>query len=349
LSRTETTDVARPVSSSRAAGAQLPTVTIIVPTYNRARYLPHLFAALSAQVYPAARMELIVVDNSSSDDTEDVVQQWAEKMPIPVRFHRKDNKGPAASRNVGASLARGEVLAYTDSDCIPEPTWLINGVGHLAHADIVCGPMFGLIGEYEGKLTCQVKQAVRDDGTFPTGNLILWRTWFDAVDGFDESFGIYPWGGLVAGEDTDMVWRAKRKGAVTSFHHDVVVGHQPTPSKKKSDVFLAPLIVQIFPRLIRNIPELRDTKLHRRYFLSAEQLRFEMGLVGVGLSLATRRKAPLVLMLPFFAIIRPTLTTEVKLNGPKSALNLFGIHVYSALANLAALSVSSVRNRCLVL
>ena len=42
-------------------------------------------------------------------------------MPFPMRFHRKENNGPAASRNVGARLATGDVLAYTDSDCIPDP------------------------------------------------------------------------------------------------------------------------------------------------------------------------------------------------------------------------------------
>lgn len=330
-------------------GGPSPMVSVVVPTYNRASYLPRLFAALSGQVYPASRMELIVVDNSSTDDTESVVREWAGRMPFPIRFHRKENNGPAASRNVGASLARGQVLAYTDSDCVPVPDWLHNAVGHLARADIVCGPMYGLVGEHKGKVTFQVKQVVRDDGTFPTGNLVLWRTWFDAVGGFDERYGIYPWGGLVAGEDTDMVWRAKREGAVTAFHHDVIVGHQPTPPARVVDQLLAPAIVQIFPHLLRTIPELRSTKLHRRFFLSPEQLRFDVALSGLALAAATRRRAPLLLALPYLDIIRPTITTEVKVNGAVSAVRLLAIHVYSAMANLAVLMVSSVRNRRVVL
>src|SRR5258708_19214733 len=83
--------------------AAYPFISVIVPTYNRARVLPHLFTALAHQLYPADRMELIVVDNSSSDDTEQVVERWARVLPFQVPFYRKDNKGPAASRNYPAA------------------------------------------------------------------------------------------------------------------------------------------------------------------------------------------------------------------------------------------------------
>ena len=163
----------------------LPTVSVIVPSYQRAQYLPHLFAAIGGQVYPADRMEMIVIDNSSRDDTEAVVKEWADVMPFRLRFKRKKNDGPAASRNLGARLARGEVLAYTDSDCIPDPKWLANAVQLLqGGADLVAGPIIGLR-RLSDNLT-QQKQTLGDNGTYPTGNLIVWRRWFDAVGGFDE-------------------------------------------------------------------------------------------------------------------------------------------------------------------
>src|SRR5260370_37755009 len=107
-----------------ATPAASPSLSVIVPAYNRSRALPHLFTALAHQLYPADRMELIVVDNSSSDDTEQVVERWARVLPFQVRFYRKDNKGPAASRNYGAARARGDGLAFTDSDCLPVPARL---------------------------------------------------------------------------------------------------------------------------------------------------------------------------------------------------------------------------------
>src|SRR5438477_8106339 len=91
-------------------------VSVIVPTYNRAAELPYLFSALAAQWYPADRVELIVVDNSSIDDTEGVVAHWSRCLPFKVSFHRKENHGPAASRNYGAARAEGQILAFTDSD-----------------------------------------------------------------------------------------------------------------------------------------------------------------------------------------------------------------------------------------
>src|SRR5258708_6335810 len=100
----------RPAEVVQATPAAYPFTSVIVPTYNRARVLPHLFTALAHQLYPADRMELIVVDNSSSDDTEQVVERWARVLPFQVCFYRKDNKGPAASRNYGAARARGDVL-----------------------------------------------------------------------------------------------------------------------------------------------------------------------------------------------------------------------------------------------
>src|SRR5260370_16324937 len=104
--------------------APLPFVSVVIPTYNRASVLPYLFDALGKQVYPAVRMEAIVVDNSSSDDTEAVVSRWRQALPFPVTFHRKENRGPAASRNAGASLARGEIIAFTDTHCRPSPACL---------------------------------------------------------------------------------------------------------------------------------------------------------------------------------------------------------------------------------
>src|SRR5258708_5952897 len=86
---------------------RFPFVTVVVPTYNRAKTLPFLFESLAKQHYPADRMELIVVDNSSNDNTEEVVEQWKQVFPFRARFSRKDNKGPAASRNYGAARAEG--------------------------------------------------------------------------------------------------------------------------------------------------------------------------------------------------------------------------------------------------
>jgi glycosyltransferase involved in cell wall biosynthesis len=323
-------------------------VSVIVPTYERARYLPHLFAAIGAQVYPADRLELIVVDNSSTDDTEEVVNEWARAMPFPLRFHRKENNGPAASRNVGARLAHGHVIAYTDSDCIPDPRWIVNAVRRLrAGAGIVAGPMIGLRRASDGLI--QSKQIFHDNGTYPTGNVIMWRRWFDAVGGFDEQFGIYPWGGLVAGEDTDFVWRARRAGAQVQWAYDVRVGHQPAPEPTAMQLFLRPVILQIFPRLLRTIPELRETRLWHRYFVDEEHFRFDVGAVGVAAAVVTKRKAPLALTVPWILSLGPTLKWEWRRGGARTGAAYLVNKVHAGIGDALVLSFASIRYRRLVL
>jgi hypothetical protein len=326
----------------------LPRVTVIIPTYQRARYLPHLFAALGAQVYPADRMEVIVVDNSSTDDTEAVVGEWARAMPFAMRFHRKENNGPAASRNVGARLATGDVLAYTDSDCIPDPRWIVNAVRRLKDgAGMVAGPMIGLRRASDGLV--QHKQIFHDDGTYPTGNVILWRKWFETVDGFDEQFGIYPWGGLVAGEDTDFAWRARRAGASVEWAYDVRVGHQIAPEPTAMQLLMRPVILQIFPRLLRSIPELRDTRMWNRYFVDEEHFRFDVALVGLAWAAATKRRAPLVLTVPWIMSLTPTLKDSWRRGGVKASATYLATKVHAGFGDALVLSFASLRYRRVVL
>lgn len=330
------------------SSTDLPTVSVIVPSYERARYLPHLFAAVGAQVYPADRLEMIVVDNSSTDNTEAVVAEWARSLPFPLRFQRKHNHGPAASRNLGAHLARGEVLAYTDSDCIPDPRWLANGVHRLRQgADLVAGPIIGLRRLSDG-LT-QLKQSFGDNGTYPTGNIILWRRWLDAVGGFDERFGIYPWGGLVAGEDTDFAWRVRRAGGTVRWAGEMRVGHQIAPEPTALQLLLRPVVLQIFPRLLRTIPELRDTRLWHRYFMDAEHCKVALALCGMIGARLTRHRGPLVLALPWAVSIAGPLRAAWRIGGPSVSAKYLVSKVHAGLGEALVLVVASARYRRLVL
>ncbi len=325
-----------------------PTVSVIVPSYQRAQYLPHLFASIRAQVYPAERMEMIVIDNSSTDDTEAVVAEWAKVMPFPLRFKRKNNKGPAASRNLGARLARGEVLAYTDSDCIPDPKWLANAVYRLGDgADLVAGPIIGLR-RLSDNLS-QQKQTLGDNGTYPTGNVIVWRRWFDAVGGFDEQFGIYPWGGLVAGEDTDFAWRAQHAGAKVQWASEVRVGHQIAPEPKALQRFLRPVVLQIFPRLLRSIPELRERRLWHRYFIDKEHFEVDLALTGVLLSRLTRRRVALTMVLPWAFTIAIPLRATWRIGGFPVSAKYVTSKIHAGLGDAVVLAYASVRYRRVVL
>jgi cellulose synthase/poly-beta-1,6-N-acetylglucosamine synthase-like glycosyltransferase len=96
-----------------------PFVSIIVPVYNGSRTIDALLISLLALDYPADRHEILVVDNKSTDDTRERVQRY----PVTL-LEETEIQSSFAARNRGIEAARGEILAFTDADCVVEPTWL---------------------------------------------------------------------------------------------------------------------------------------------------------------------------------------------------------------------------------
>jgi glycosyltransferase involved in cell wall biosynthesis len=95
-------------------------VTVIIATYNRAQLLRQTLESLTRQTRPAD--EILVVDNNSSDSTKAVAGEYSDKLPLRYVFEAK--QGVAFARNCGIRNATGDILAFTDDDCHPEPEWL---------------------------------------------------------------------------------------------------------------------------------------------------------------------------------------------------------------------------------
>src|SRR5690349_8782081 len=100
----------------------LPVVSIIIPTYNRPAPLEQCLKALSQLDYPRDRFEVVVVDDGSTISPAGIVEGFCSRLDI--RMLRQANAGPAAARNLGAQEAKGQILAFTDDDCLPDPAWL---------------------------------------------------------------------------------------------------------------------------------------------------------------------------------------------------------------------------------
>src|SRR5205823_9205883 len=109
-------------------------VTVVVPARDAEATLGRALDAIASQRLEEP-WETIVVDDGSSDGTVAI----AERAPGGVTVLRADAAGPAAARNRGADAARGDVLAFTDADCYPEPGWLAAGLRALESADLVQG------------------------------------------------------------------------------------------------------------------------------------------------------------------------------------------------------------------
>jgi len=89
-------------------------ISVIIPTYNRASYLERTIGSVLAQ--RLACDELVVVDDGSTDGTAVLVERLAAASVVPIRLYRQENQGAAAARNLGIRKARGELLAFLDSD-----------------------------------------------------------------------------------------------------------------------------------------------------------------------------------------------------------------------------------------
>jgi glycosyltransferase involved in cell wall biosynthesis len=335
------------------AHAAVPSVTVIVPTYNRAAVLADTLGDLIAQDYPADRLELIVVDNSSTDNTEDVVQTAAARSPFPVRYFRKDNRGPAVSRNYGAARACGEVLAFTDSDCRVPPTWVRSGVRCMKPGvGLVAGPILPVVNDGRRPGFFQHQVPVIDEQhlrhVFPTANIFYRREAFDLVGGFNEEFGTYPFGIPVGGEDTDLAWRVKRAGYAAAFAADAPVYHEATDVTAIAWLF-EPIKLQILPRLVREIPELREGYWNR-YIADPRVLYFYLAAAGCVAAGARRQALPLALALPWLWNMRGPVMDDLR--APRRWWRVpvkYALMFERCALQSATLLYASIRHRALVL
>ncbi|MEM7712002.1 MAG: glycosyltransferase family A protein [Cyanobacteria bacterium P01_A01_bin.68] len=114
-------------------------VSVIIPVYNDSKRLQLCLEALENQTYSKDLYEVIVVDNASEADIKSVVSQFSQ-----AKYTYEKQPGSYVARNQGISIAKGEILAFTDSDCIPASYWIEKGVSCLLNT-ANCGLVAGRI------------------------------------------------------------------------------------------------------------------------------------------------------------------------------------------------------------
>lgn len=198
----------------------LPFVSIICPVYNARQYIDTLVPALLVQDYPADCFEVIIVDNGSTDGT------WERLNEYPVKvLKRQDIKSSYASRNAGIEHAEGEILAFIDADCRPEPFWLSSGVACLEenNSDLAAGRV---VFEFKNPDSwSEILDSVTNidssytvrSGFAKTANLLVRKTLFETVGLFPES--------VVSGGDAFWTRSATRHGYKLVYCKDAIVYH----------------------------------------------------------------------------------------------------------------------------
>ena len=213
----------RPPAAKPIDAPDPPSVSVVVAIRNAEATLRLCIESLLRIDYPCDRLQLLCVDNGSTDATGRILAQYGERLTVV----REPRRGPAAARNRGVREGRGEIVAFTDADCIVDRGWLRALVRPLGDPEVgvVGGKIlsrrpanvverFGeRIHDHERALTvCSPPYAI-------TMNWASRRRVLDAVAGFNED--------LLRGSDVDLSYRMLQSGyrlryepMATVYHHN---------------------------------------------------------------------------------------------------------------------------------
>lgn len=202
-----------------------PLVSVVISTHDRPERLGRLLDALAAQTLDSEAFEVIVVDDGSSPDTDQLLRSELERGKLTLRILRNDHPlGPGGGRNRGWRQARSPLIAFTDDDCVPDPRWLqalIDAAAQQAGA-VLQGRTVPDPDELPSgnRLLTRTVSIDRLGPQYETCNIAYPRAVLEEVGGFDESYGLRP-----GGEDTDLAWRCLERGHIAVFVPHAVVRH----------------------------------------------------------------------------------------------------------------------------
>jgi glycosyltransferase involved in cell wall biosynthesis/SAM-dependent methyltransferase len=276
----------------------LPFVTVAIPSRDRAHLLPEALTSAFKQDYPSDRYEILVINDGSVDNTEEVYEQLRPQAKCQMRYIKTTGIGTAAARNLATREAEGEIVAHTDDDCRLPTGWISAAVRAFEPGvAFVAGPILPKPEQTFTYFSWSMNHPV-DNGTYPTSNIFYRREIFLDEGGFNETFGMNLLGRPVWGWDSDLAWRLIRKGYQARFAVGAV---------NYTEVFhLSPMRwvleswrVSMIPTVVRFVPEIRKTLLYGRYFLSQDGFQFYLFLLGIILAIVFANPVWGLLMIPW--------------------------------------------------
>lgn len=317
-------------------------ITVVIPSYNRPVALRRAVESVINQDLPSQSYEVIVVDSSANATTASNIAELQKTSRCALQLVTKEPEGPGPSRNLGARLGRGRVIAFMDSDCEATTSWLREGVAQFSGKDRL-GLVEGRVlpdpaspfGVFSHSLRIE-----RESHLYETANIFYRREAFEATGGFSRD--LTPTASTpMGGEDAELAWKMKRMGWDSCFASEALVYHEIVKISPWRWLFTKQLF--IFPMLVRQIPELRPF-FFARYFYDRAQAALVIAIVGLIVS----RTFPLALVLIFpYCLLRGGQPTQT-LTGARRLFRVVAYFLKDFIALLTLLT-GSLRYRRVVI
>jgi cellulose synthase/poly-beta-1,6-N-acetylglucosamine synthase-like glycosyltransferase len=197
-------------------GGRWPSVSVIIPAFNEQENIVRCLRGVLRQDYPERQYHVLVVDNGSSDATADLARG------LGVRVINFPVGAVGGVRNRGVTASCAEIVAFLDSDCVPSPDWVRQGVQALRNNDSAVAVGGSCMAP---TISSWVQQAWAEPLTsnprkvraLAASSMFVWRKRFLEVGGFDEEMN--------AGEDDDLSTRLARSGGSLILHPGCSVYH----------------------------------------------------------------------------------------------------------------------------
>lgn len=185
-----------------------PYLSIIVPVLNGANHINNLMNSLVNINYPKNKYEILIVDNESRDRTVELIKKSQRKIP-QLKLYFEKRKSSYAARNTGIMNSKGEIIVFTDADCIANINWLNNIVKSFSENSVGCvageilSPKWNnIVEEYYARKDIMCQRNTLNSAFLPypmTANVAYRKEIFDKIGYFDEE--------LISGGDADFAWR----------------------------------------------------------------------------------------------------------------------------------------------
>lgn len=202
-------------------------ISIVIPAYNSEKTLEQCLIALFGQTYPQDLYEVIVVDDGSTDSTAKLLEA------LPVQYIYQPNQGPATARNRGAAAAVGEIILFTDADCVPDANWAAEMVRPFDDPEVMAvkgayrnrqKSIVARFAQIEFEERFEMLKKVESIDMIDTYSAGFRREVFKELGGFDTSFP------CANNEDTELSYRMSKLGHKMVFNPEAVVCHLNHPA-----------------------------------------------------------------------------------------------------------------------